>query len=601
MSTITRALVAAAFAASSVLAAGGQNRDAGKIVATGTAQIAGTIVSGDASPVPIRRATLTLIGERNTIRLVAVTDDAGAFAFTSLPADRYSLQVAKAGYVPMNYGSKRPGGSGTPIVASEGQRLTVAMTLLRGSVITGTVRDDRGRALPDVTVTALRYAVSFQTGERTLQSVAIGSAGQGVANYAPDAFPGTAVTDDRGMYRIYGLAPGEYVLAASARPPGSSPLVSTDVHQISDADVQRAQQLLRGSSLGPSIDAGAGTARSAGASRVDYAPVYHPAAISGEDAATVTLGPSEERSGIDVLLRLVPTASVSGILSALDGTPRAGAQVTLIAPSPSSTRLPRITRSNPDGEFVIAGIAPGRYQIQAFTYPEGLFGSSHVLVEGRDVEASLVLEPGVTMSGRVVFDGAAPRPASNAVPLLLSRQPSVIGGRGFQMSPDGRFVFSRIVPGTYTLRINGRPPAGWALRSVMVNGADGSDIPFEIKPNVNIEGVVITLTDRPAEISGVLQNAAGEPAPDYVLIVFSADPRHWVPRTRRTQQVRPDISGRFIARDLPAGDYLIAAVTDLEDGQWNDPAFLAALAASSPVKITLAEGDRKVQDIRIGR
>jgi len=97
----------------------------------------------------------------------------------------------------------------------------------------------------------------------------------------------------------------------------------------------------------------------------------------------------------------------------------------------------------------------------------------------------------------------------------------------------------------------------------------------------------------------VLQNAAGEPAPDYVLIVFSSDPRFWVPRTRRTQQVRPDLNGRFIARDLPAGGYLVAAVTDVEDGQWNDPAFLAALAASSPVTITLAEGDRKIQNIRI--
>ena len=85
-----------------------------------------------------------------------------------------------------------------------------------------------------------------------------------------------------------------------------------------------------------------------------------------------------------------------------------------------------------------------------------------------------------------------------------------------------------------------------------------------------------------------------------MLVVFSADRRFWVPRTRRTQQVRPDVNGLFVARDLPAGDYLISAVTDLEDGQWNDPAFLATLAANSPIKITLAEGDKKVQDIRVG-
>jgi hypothetical protein len=134
----------------------------------------------------------------------------------------------------------------------------------------------------------------------------------------------------------------------------------------------------------------------------------------------------------------------------------------------------------------------------------------------------------------------------------------------------------------------------------MVNGRDASDIPFEIASNENIEGAVITLTDRGAEVSGRFVDAAGKPAPGYVLVVFSADRRFWAPRSLRTQVVRPDVNGTYVARDLPAGDYLISVVTDLEDGQWNDPAFLATLAAASPVRMTLAEGDKKVQDIRIG-
>jgi hypothetical protein len=118
----------------------------------------------------------------------------------------------------------------------------------------------------------------------------------------------------------------------------------------------------------------------------------------------------------------------------------------------------------------------------------------------------------------------------------------------------------------------------------MLNGVDVSDVPFTVKRGENIDGVVFTLTDRPAEISGSVLKASGEPASEYVLLIFSADSRFWVARTRRTQQVRPEPSGRFLVRDLPAGDYLISVVTDIEDGQWNDPAFLAALAASSPVK-----------------
>jgi len=585
------------YLATGLVLTAGQVRDGGQpVVTTGTAQISGTVVTSDVTPVPVRRAIITLTGEQN-LRLVAVTDDAGGFVFTSLPANRYALSAARAGYVPMAYGSKRPGGAGTPVLLADNQRATVVMSLPRGSVITGTVRDDAGRPVPDVTVSVLGYAVSTQTGERTLQSVRIGSSGQVVSGYWPDAFPGTAITDDRGVYRIYGLASGDYIVSASARGAMSSIIAVTDVYQITDADVRRAQQLLAGPSAGSATEI---AARAAGSSRVDYAPVYHPAAIARDEAVTVTVGAAEERSGIDVVLRLVPTASVYGVVTSLDGTPQSGAQVSVMEPGSSNSRVLKAARSNFDGEFVIAGVPPGRYEVQSDAYPERLFGSTEVVVSGRDVAASFMLAPGVTVSGRLVFDGTRIPPAPSAVPLILSRWPvRLLGGYGFDMKPDGSFVFSHIQPGTYRLRLNGRPPAGWALRSVMFGGVDVSDILFEVKSQQPLEGVVITMTDRTAEISGTLQTAAGAPAPEYVLVVFSADPRFWVAGSRRTQQVRPDLDGRFVAGNVPAGDYLIAAVTDLEEGQWHDPAFLAELAASGPVRITVAEGERKVQDIRI--
>ena len=571
-----------------------QSRDVVKAPATGTSAIAGVIMSADATPAPIRRAIVVLRGEDGT-QLEAATDDAGAFAFTSLPATRYSLSAMKAGYVPATYGSKRPGGSGTPLVVGAGQRLTAPMTLLRGSVITGTVRDDQGRPMVGVAVSAHRYTVSFQTGERTLQDVTVGSAGLVVQGYATDAFPGTATTDDRGEYRIFGLAPGEYVISATVKPRGSSPLVATDVHQITAADLQRAERLLRGSASLPE----AGAADRVDVSRVDYVAVYHPGALTSAEATTITLGPTEERSGIDVLLRFVPTATIRGTLTARDGSPVYNAQVSVMDPSYGPGRVGRATRSNEDGEFVIAGVPPGRYHMEAAGYPDRLFGTAEITVEGRDISVAITALPGITMTGRIVFDGTSRAPAPSPLLVFLQRYPFATGGPAYEILPDGTFKLTGVPPGRYKLGINGRPPAGWVLRSSMVNGSDASDIAFDIKGNENIENVVITLTDRPAEISGVLQNAAGQPAPDYGLIVFPADPRLHVARTRRTQYVRPDVTGRFIVRDLPAGDYLISAVTDVENGQWNDPAFLAELAASSPIKISVAEGEKKVQDIRL--
>jgi len=71
-----------------------------------------------------------------------------------------------------------------------------------------------------------------------------------------------------------------------------------------------------------------------------------------------------------------------------------------------------------------------------------------------------------------------------------------------------------------------------------------------------------------------------------------------MPLSRRILQTRPAQDGKFIFKNLPPGDYLLAAVTEVEQGQWFDPAFLAQLVDAS-AKITLGDGEKKVQDIRI--
>jgi hypothetical protein len=72
----------------------------------------------------------------------------------------------------------------------------------------------------------------------------------------------------------------------------------------------------------------------------------------------------------------------------------------------------------------------------------------------------------------------------------------------------------------------------------------------------------------------------------------------WGWQARRIQQVRPGNDGAFAFRNLPPGDYLIAAVTDVDQNEWFDTEFLASLAGSA-IKVTLAEGDRKTQTIQV--
>jgi hypothetical protein len=370
---------------------------------------------------------------------------------------------------------------------------------------------------------------------------------------------------------------------------------------VTRADVERARQLLRDAGA-PAVVTAPSPAGPSDTSRVNYAAVYYPGAIAAADATTITLGRSEERSGIDIVVRLVPTATLTGIVSRPGGEPVPNASLNLHGIGPSASGyggVVRLAQSSADGTFSIPGLDPGRYELMGSTYPEGHWGATTVEVAGRDLSSSVVLEPGGTLSGRIVFDGASKPPAASTVMAIL-RGDTFSGVMKTDRAPDGTFVTSNIAPGKYRLRINGRPPAGWVLRSAMVKGVDASDIAFDIRAGERIDGAVVTFTDRGAEVSGRFIDAAGTPAPQYVLLVFSADRRLWAPRSLRTQVVRPDANGTFVARDLPAGDYFISAVTDLEDGQWNDPTFLAALAAGSPIRITLAEGEKKAQDIRVG-
>jgi len=109
----------------------------------------------------------------------------------------------------------------------------------------------------------------------------------------------------------------------------------------------------------------------------------------------------------------------------------------------------------------------------------------------------------------------------------------------------------------------------------------------------------LTLANQTQELSGTLTDSQNMPATEFTVIVFSTDTRFWTPQSRRIVSSRPGTDGRFIVRNLPAGDYFVAAVTDVEPGEWFDPKFLEQLRAAS-ARVTLAPGDKKVQDLRLG-
>ena len=162
--------------------------------------ISGTVISDSGAPIARARVTLSAAAVRT-----AVTDEQGAFRFASLPPDEYALSVSKIGFLDVAYGERQPGSGrpGTPIHLEPGQRIDVlSLRMPRGGVITGTVLDESGEPAIAVPVRAYRWRI--RGGEPT---------------FAATSFDHT---DDRGIYRIPFLAPGDYIIAATPRPETSS-------------------------------------------------------------------------------------------------------------------------------------------------------------------------------------------------------------------------------------------------------------------------------------------------------------------------------------------------------------------------------------------
>ena len=166
---------------------------------------------------------------------------------------------------------------------------------------------------------------------------------------------------------------------------------------------------------------------------------------------------------------------------------------------------------------------------------------------------------------------------------------------------NGRFTLSDVVPGSYrvTAAVPGVPSASpaWVVQSITVDGEDALDMPLDVKGRP-VTGMVVTLTNRISELSGLVVDEKGKPATEHTLVLYPVDEKYWFFQSRRIRTTRAGEDGRYSFRVVPPGDYRLATLLDPEPGTWYDKAVLSDLE-STAVRISLAEGEKKIENVRV--
>src|ERR1700691_632727 len=297
-------------------------------------------------------AHVRLLGNGDAIE--THTDEKGQFAFQHVPNGRFQVTASKDGYLDL----LPPQSRGKTVRVTQSDNPPIALALTRTAAITGHVLDASGQIVRGAKV----IAMAWRPGGTGRRLVAVG---------AP------AFTDDRGAYRLYGLAPGRYTVAL----------------------VPMAEK--------------AGSAA--------FPPVYFPGTPEPGRAETLSLDPGDTATADIPAADL--TSQVWDVQGVILGIPAAWAgRSTAVSIAPlSDPETPMATvLASPEGRFLFPGIASGAYLVTARgpiagwgdegprADASGLWGASHIEAGGAPPDGvEIPLRAVGSVQGRIQFDNSA--------------------------------------------------------------------------------------------------------------------------------------------------------------------------------------------------
>jgi hypothetical protein len=346
-------------------------------------------------------------------------------------------------------------------------------------------------------------------------------------------------TDDHGRFRLFGLEPGDYVIAAETR------------------------------NFGPPVEG-----ESEG-----FATTYYPSATNEREAARVRVSGVGDAADVEIQLVRTRTFRITGTVMNSRGQVASNANVMLMRPSVGGGFSSRGMNRGSDGQFTIRDVVPGEYRLvvrpmqsgppqpeqSGAKGPRPEYATVPLNVSSDIDDLVVVTQPGVSIVGRVVIAEGTP-PALPAIriqaqpaerSLMLGSPPSATS------TADGQFTLNDLF-GPLLLRgfPQGGSPGntpGYTLKAVMLGGTDITDTAVEFKSE-HSRHLEIVLTTRASTLEGAVTDDNGAPADDVMVVIIPEDKNSWRVGSPRLRMAALQKEGRFSAPRVLAGRYHVIAV-----------------------------------------
>jgi len=514
--------------------------------------ISGRVVTA-ADGIALKSARVALVPEGHTSKKQVYsvnTDGDGRFVLKDVEQGRYEFFAMHAGFVDQHYQAKSAE-KGATLSLKAGDKLgDVFFRMTLAAVITGRVTNEDGEPVVRVQVVASRPPSEDELEDETWLA-------SGKQKLLPVS---SALTDDRGQYRIFGLKPGEYFLQVTDNYQPDMVGVVDETYQVRE-------------SMGS-----------------EHASTYYPGVNQVSQAQSISVKAGEEAQA-DVPMRVVRTVEVAGRVIGPNG-PAKDAWLEMQTPG-EDVGVELHSSTDDKGNFRIKGVPPGSYVILAYQLSdrEGYFevgGRLKVEVAGENIDSlTIVVGAGAIVRGRVVFAGPETLTLSRVGLVLHSVEREDPWANPGRVKKDGTFELTSLREGTYTLEVWGLED-NWYVKTARFGGDDILTEGLVLERGASGGKLEITLSSASAQVEGSVSDDDGPAVGARVRI--APDPE--TPFTRfRSHHTRSDQAGHFSLTGLAPGKYrLVAKSTAASDG---------SIAQSAPQAVTLLESEHKTLSVKL--